>query len=176
MSESKPDERSPSRVAAIVAVVLLVLIAVAGIVFTTLSRRDAIAPAAQRQELSASTARTMPGMTTASAIQAAAIAAERPDHVSFTPGSDKVPDDAAPLIAKFIESARAGNNKLRLTTKFTAGESRAKELALAKARTQAVRRMVEASGKAVAMQYETVEMPTGTVSERDANRVVLSLH
>ena len=113
---------------------------------------------------------------TASAVRAEAVAAERPDHVSVTPGSDTVPDDAAPLIAKFIESARVGNNKLRLTTKFTAGESRAKELALAKARTQAVRRMVEASGKAVAMQYETIEMPTGTVSERDANRVVLSLH
>lgn len=175
MSESKPEERNSSRVVAIVVVVLLILIAVAGIVFATLSRRDAMQPAAQRQGLSASTARNMPGMT-ASAVQAAAVAAERPDHVSFTPGSDKVPDDAAPLIAKFIESARAGNNKLRLTTKFTAGESRDKELALAKARTLAVRRMVEASGKAVAMQYETVEMPTGTVSERDANRVVLSLH
>ena len=175
MSESKPEERSPSRVVAIAAVVLLILIAVAGIVFATLSRRDAMPPAPERQGLNASAARTMPGMT-ASAVQAAAVAAERPDHVSFTPGSDKVPDDAAPLIAKFIESARAGNQKLRLTTKFTAGESRAKELALAKARTQAVRRMVEASGKGVAMQYETIEMPTGTVSERDANRVVLSLH
>lgn len=175
MRESNPKERSSSRAVAIVVVALLILIAVAGIVVTTLSRRDATPPAAQRQGLSASTARTMPGMT-ASAVRAEAVAAERPDHVSFTPGSDKVPDDAAPLIAKFIESAKAGNSKLRLTTKFTAGESRAKELALGKARTHAVRRMVEASGKAVAMQYETIEMPTGTVSERDANRVVLSLH
>lgn len=175
MIESKPEPPSSSRVVAMVAVVLLILIAVAGIVFATLSRRDATPAAAQRPALSASTARNMPGMT-ASTAQAAAVAAERPDHVSFTPGSDKVPDDAAPLIATFIESARAGKSKLRLTTKFTASESRAKELDLANARTRAVRHMIEASGKAVAMQYETVEMPAGTLSERDANRVVLSLH
>lgn len=175
MSESRPAQRNSSRAVAIVAVVSLVLIAVAGIVFATLSRRAATPPVAQQQALSASTARQMPGMT-ASAAQAAAVAAERPDHVSFTPGSDTVPDDAAPLIAKFVEAARSGNSKLRLTTTFTASESRAKELDLAKARTRAVRRMVEASGKAVAMQYETVEMPAGTLSERDANRVVLSLH
>ena len=176
MTESKPEERNSLRVVAFVVVAFLVLIAVAGVVYTALSRRVAISPPSQPQELSASTARTMPGMATSAARAAEAVAAARPDHVSFMPGSDKVPDDAAPLIAKFIESARAGNNKLRLTTRFTAGEARAKELALAKARTQAVRRMVEASGKAVAMQYETVEMPAGTLSERDANRVVLSLH
>ena len=174
MSESKPKARDSSRLVAMVAVVLLTLIAVAGIVLATLSRRPATPPAASEQARNATT-RNMPGMT-ASAVQAAEAAAERLDHVSFAPGSDKVPDDAAPLIATFIESARARSSKLRLTTKFTAGERRAKELELANARTLAVRRMIEASGKAVAMQYETIEMPAGTLSERDANRLVLSLH
>jgi len=175
MSDSKPPKaRDSSRLVAIVAVVLLTLIAVGGIVGAMLSRQAA-APPSRPEQAGNATTRNMPGLT-ASAVQPAEAAAERLDHVSFAAGSDKVPDDAAPLIATFIESARARNSKLRLTTKFTAGERRAKELELANARTRAVRRMIEASGKAVAMQYETVEMPAGTLSERDANRLVLSLH
>jgi len=174
MSESKPKARDSSRVVALVTVVLLIVIAVAGIAVATFSRRAA-APASPSEQARSVATGNMPGLT-ASAAEAAAAAAERPDHVSFAPGSDKVPDDAAPLIAGFIESARARNSKLRLTTKFTASQTRAKELELANARTRAVRRMIEASGKAVTMQYETVEMPPGTLSERDANRVVLSLH
>ena len=166
-ADNKPTQRSSSRTLVIAAVVLLIVIAIAGIV---LAGRHTVAPVPG----TAAAVPDAPVVTTPRAGAAPTPAAA--NEVMFAAGSDKVPAEANDKIAKFSEGARGVGGMVRVTARYLTGANKARDAELAKSRTAAVRHALEADGvKAESLQVELVEMPAGALSERDANRVELSL-
>ena len=167
MSESKPPQRNLSRKAVIAAVVVLIVIAIAGIV---LARRDASQPGTAAADAGAA-----PASTPRSA-SAPTAAASSPNEIVFAAASDKLPAQSADVIARFSETARSGGKTVRLTARFLTGENMARDLELAKARTTAIRQAIIANGvKNDGLQVELIEMPAGGLNGTDANRVDMTL-
>jgi outer membrane protein OmpA-like peptidoglycan-associated protein len=159
----KPAQSNSSRSIAIGAVALLIVVAIAGIV---LAGRHAPAP---------DTPGAAGGSVTTPQVVTAPTAAN-PNEVVFAAGSAKLPATAAESITKFAESARAGGNGVRMSARFLTGENKARDLELAKGRTTAVREKLQAAGVAPEkMQIELVEMPAGSLTEANSNRVDLTL-
>ncbi len=166
MAASKPVQRNSSRTAVIAVVILLIVVAVAGIV---LAGRRTASPAP-------GTAAAVPDAPVASTPQGGGGPTSGPNEVVFAPDSDKLPAQASDSIAKFGEGARGVGGTVRLSVKYLTGANKAKDLELAKNRTAAVRHALESNGlKAESMQVELIEMPPGSLPEKDANRVELSL-
>ncbi len=165
MSGSMPVQRNSSRTVVIAAVALLIVIAIAGIVLA--GRSGTAAPGA------ATPAATAP---TASTPAEVAGPTSGPNEVVFAPGSDKLPTQSSESIARFSEGARGVGGMVRMSARYLTGADKAKDLELARARTAAVRHALQANGvKAEQMQVELVEMPAGSLSDKDANRVELAL-
>ncbi len=165
MSERKRRQSNSSRTIAIAAVALLIVIAIAGIVLAGRSGQETAdaAPAA------------VPAPATTPQAASAPTAAN-PNEVVFAAGSDKLPATAAASLARFAEAARGNANGVRLSARFLTGEHKARDLDLAKARTGAIHKVLAADGVAAEkMQVELVEMPAGSLSAADADRVDLTL-
>lgn len=165
MNETMPVQRNPSRTVVIAAVVLLILIAIAGIVLA--GRYGTAAPGAATPAATAPTASTPPEVSGPTS---------GPNEVVFAPGSDKLPTQSSESIARFSEGARGVGGMVRMSARYLTGANKARDLELAKARTAAVRHALQANGvKAEQMQVELVEMPAGAMSDKDASRVELAL-
>jgi hypothetical protein len=150
----------------IAAVVLLIVIAVAGIVLA--GRYNA--PATSR-------APSAPAAPVASTQPDPAAPTSTPNEVLFAAGSDRLAVPASESIARFSENARSAGGMVRMTARYATGENKTKDVALAKSRTAAVRHALQANGvKAETMQVELIEMPASAMNDKDANRVDLSLH
>lgn len=165
MADSKPAQRSASRTVVMVAVVLLIAVAIAGIVLAG-RRNPAPLPG---------TAAALPDAPGVSTSQADGGTTPVASEVVFEPASDKLPAQANDAIAKFGESAR-GRGTVRIWARYLTGVNKARDLELAKSRTAAIRHALESNGvKAQSLQIELTEMPAGVLTEQDANRVELSL-
>ncbi len=165
MSEQKRRPNNSSRTVVIAAVILLVVVAIAGIVLA--SRGKEPAPEVAPAPLAA------PASTPAAA--SAPTAPINPNEVVFASGSEKLPASAGATIARFAEAAHSASG-VRLSARFLTGANKARDLDLAKARTSAIRQSLQAAGiGAEKMQVELVEMPAGSMTESDANRVDLTL-
>jgi len=166
MDVSKPAKRNSSRTLAIAAVVLLIVVAVAGIV---LAGRQTSVPVQ-------GTAAALPDASAAAASALAAGPTSGANEVMFATGSDKMPAQANESIAKFAEGARSVGGTVRLSVRYLTGENKVRGLELAKTRSATVRHALESNGiKAEQMQVEMVEMPAGSLTPKDADRVELSL-
>ena len=171
MSEPKPQQRNPSRTLVIAIVVLLIVVAIAGIVLAT--RKPGAAPG---DATTAPASAPLP-ITAAPSTPAGASAptAAVPNEIVFLPGSDKLPAQAPEALARFADAARAGGKGVRLIARFLTGENKARDLELAKRRTLVIQQAIVAAGVTTdKMQIELIEMPP-PVADRDANRVELTL-
>ena len=166
MNESRPAQRHASRTVVIAAVVLLIVIAVAGIVLAGRYGAPATSGAASAPAAPVASTQPDPGGPTPA-----------PNEVLFAAGSDRLSVASSESIARFSENARTAGGNVRVTARYATGANKAKDVALAKSRAAAVRHALQANGvKAEGMQVEMIEMPTGAMNDRDANRVDLSLH
>ena len=130
----KPARRASSRTVAIGAVVLLIIVAIAGIVLA--DRHPAVVVSAAAP--AASVARTEQ--------VASAPTAANPNEVIFAAGSPKLPSTAGESIARFAESARGGGNVVRISVRYLTGDNKVRDRELATARSTAVREALKADG------------------------------
>lgn len=152
-----------------VAVAVLVVIAVAGIVLSMLRGRDAPADA---PVAAVSTQPTSAPMTAVDPAVAAAEADAGPDQVVFVPGSAVLSEPATTKLVRIAEAQRKDKRELVISATIESRADRAQQTELAKARTSAVRGLLEANqvplGK---MQVVIAEEALGSVTAKDANRV-----
>ena len=165
MSEEKQRQSNSSRTVVIAAVALLLVVAIAGIVLA--GRNSAPAPEAA----------PAPGALPASTPHGASAptAVINPNEVVFAAGSEKLPASATVSIARFAQAASSAAG-VRVTARFLTGANKARDLELAKARTGAVREVLHADGVGPEkVQVELVEMPAGSLTEQNGNRIDLTL-
>jgi hypothetical protein len=166
MAQQKRRQSNSSRTVVIAAVVLLLIVAIAGIVLAT--RGPASAPELAQAPNLAAPASTPPAAS-------GPTAQVNPNEVIFVGGSDKLPDSATVSLGRFAEAAHNAAG-VRLSARFLTGENKARDLGLAKARAEAIRKVLAGNGvRADKMQIELVEMPAGSLSEADSNRIDLAL-
>ena len=164
-------QRNPSRNAVIGVVVLLIVVAIAGIV---LAGRRTAAPVPGTAAALPTPALANPSMSTPPVEVAPT---PKPNEVLFAVGSDRLPAEAGEQIARFADRARAAGGLVRTSARFVNGPNKARDLALSKSRAAAVRHALESNGiKPESMQVEIVEMPPGTIHHSDGELVVMSLH
>ncbi|MDQ6626930.1 MAG: OmpA family protein [Pseudomonadota bacterium] len=166
--QSRPPAPSKSsRMIAMGAVALLIVIAIAGIVLATRHRPVAAVPEG------AATGATSPGSTQRTA---AAPTRVNPDEVNFASGSTKLPTTATETIAVFATKARASGKIVRLSARFLTGEDKVKDQQLAKDRAAAVRAALQADGvQPDKLQMELIEVPAGTLTAVQRNRIEMLL-
>jgi len=168
---ASPVQRTPSRTAIIALVVVLIVIAIAGIV---LAGRRTVSPVPGTAAALPKPALANPPLSTP---QVEAAPTLKPNEVLFAVGSDRLPAEASDQIAKFADRARAAGGMVRSSAKYANGPNKVGDLALCKSRTAAVRHALESNGiKPEAMQVEIIEMPPGTLHHSDGEIVVMSLH
>lgn len=163
MEENKASvadgQRSPAislRAVVILAVSLLIVVAIAGIVL------------AGRKPLTAATPSTAQAASVPTALSSVVVV--------FTSGSEKVPADASPGIARFADTVRTGSSAVRVTARYAAGDTKARDIELAKARVYSLRHAFEANGvKAEQMQVEMLESSSGLLGGPDTDRVEMTL-
>jgi outer membrane protein OmpA-like peptidoglycan-associated protein len=166
MSEQKRRKNNSSRTVVIAVVVVLIVVAIAGIV---LASRGTPPPPGEVAQA--------PTAAPASTPVAAAAPTEpiNPNEVVFAAGSDKLPASAAVSLGRFAEAAHNAAG-VRMSARFLTGANKARDLELAKGRTEAIRKVLQADGVgAEKMQVELVEMPAGSLTEAAADRVDLTL-
>lgn len=170
MEATKAAQRNPSRNLVIALVILLIVVAIAGIVLA--GRRTA----APKQGTAAAVPDAPATATQQIAIAPTAAPVDSMNEVVFAAGSDRLPPTSSESIAKFSDAARGVGGQIRLSARFLTGANKVRDLELARARTAAVRHALQANGvKAEKLQVEMVEMPPGALTDRDANRVELSM-
>lgn len=168
---SSPLQRNPSRTAVIALVVLLIVIAIAGIV---LAGRRTASPLPGTVAALPKPALANPPIATP---QVEAAPTPKPNEVLFDVGSDRLPAEAGEQIAKFADHARAAGGLVRSSASYANGPNKMRDLALSKNRAAAVRHALESNGiKPESMQVEIIEMPPGTIHHSDGEIVVMSLH
>ena len=168
---SSPVQRNPSRTAVIALVVLLIVVAIAGIVLA--GRRTAAPVPGTAAALPNPDLATSPVATP----QETVAPTPKPNEVLFAVGSDRLPAEAGEQIANFADRARAAGGLVRTSAKFVNGPNKVRDLALSKSRAAAVRHALESNGiKSEVMQVEIIEMPLGTLHHSDGELVVMSLH
>ena len=166
-----PEQRTPSRTLVIALVVVLIVIAVAGIV---LAGRRTASPVPGTAAALPKPALANPPVSTP---QVEVAPTPKPNEVLFAVGSDRLPADAGERIAKFADRARAAGGLVRTTAKYVDGPNKVAALGLSKSRASAVRHALESNGiKPESMQVEIIEMPPGTLHHSDGELVVMSLH
>ena len=166
MEARQPPQQNSSRTVVIAAVCILLVIAIAGIVLAKRAQSPAAGPAPEFAATAAS------GSTSAAASGPTSGANE----VVFSAGSDKVPGGADESIDRFAEGARGLGGTVRMTARFLTGANKVRDLELAKGRMSAVRQRLQTDGiKPEQMQMELIEMPAGSLVERDGTRIELSL-
>ncbi len=164
--------RNSSRTLAIAAVVVLIVIAVAGIVLAGMRGRHAageapVAVDATRGEVPAPTS----PVSAAAAVDEAA-----PNIVVFAPSSSQLPGSAQAKLVKLADEAKKGRRTVAITAKIEARGDHAEQRKLAQDRAIAMRQVMEANGVPLGtMQIEIMEAPKGFVAPREVNRLEVTL-
>jgi outer membrane protein OmpA-like peptidoglycan-associated protein len=168
MSDPKRRQKSnSSRTIAIAAVAVLIVVAIAGIVLA--SRGTPAAPEAAPAAAAAPVAST-PQEASAPTAQI------NPNEVVFDAGSDKLPATAKISLGRFAEAARNNAAGVRMSVRFLTGANKTRDKALAMARAEAIRQVLVADAiGADKIQIELIEMPDGSLTVPDSNRVDLQL-
>ena len=167
MAQQKRRQSNSSRTVVIAAVVLLLVVAIAGIVLAT--RGPASAP-----EVAQAPSPAAPALNAAGGFRADSADQSERGHLRrrLRQASRVGHRFAGPL----RRSARTTPAGVRLSARFLTGENKARDLGLAKARAEAIRKVLAANGVgAEKIQIELVEMPAGSLTEADGNRVDLTL-
>ena len=162
-----------------VAVAVLVLIAIAGIVLATLRGRaaPADAPVAADATQSAASAMTAAPPSSAAVADAAAESDAAENQVVFKPGSSELSDAARAKLERIVETARKQKRGLIIAARVAQGPNGAERKLLAQNRGLMVRSVFEQAGLPMGrMQVRVSEEPYGLVSEKDANRVEVTLN
>jgi flagellar basal body-associated protein FliL len=165
MSDPKRRQKSnSSRTIAIAAVAVLIVVAIAGIVLAS----RGTTPAPEVAQAAAPVAST-PQAASAPTAQI------NPNEVVFGDGSDKLPGTASISLGRFAEAAKNAAG-VRVSARFLTGANKARDKELAQARTEAIRKVLVADAiGAEKIQVELVEMPAGSLTVADGNRVDLTL-
>jgi len=152
------------------AVVLLVVVAIAGIVLGTMRGKGTVAVPAAGD----STPAVESPMTAAPA--AAAEAAAPANQIVFAPGSDRVTEAAAAKLEKMAETAKKSAVAVTIASRIESRPDRDDQMELAKKRTGAVRQGLQAAGIPLGrMQIKIDELPRGGVAPAEANAVEVVL-
>jgi outer membrane protein OmpA-like peptidoglycan-associated protein len=176
-----PSPRNPSRTAAKIAVVVLIVIAIAGFVLAGLrsakTRPDQAAAAdATQQPASPLTAKQAPA--NAAPVAAAAPADEDaagPNQLIFVPSSDRLTQRAAEKVVKLAETARADRRMVSIASRIARSDEKDR-MDLARKRSDAIRDLLEANGVPRRnVRIEIAELPPALVSPADVNRIQLLL-
>ena len=160
--------RNSSRTAAKFAVAVLIVIAVAGFVLAGLKARksapEQVAAAEATQEPAAS--------PTAPATAAPADEPAVPSHiVAFAPASSNLPEKELAKVRTMAETAKKKNREVQIVS-----TAEASQFALAQQRANLVRQTLEQGGVPLArMTIKISQVPQGTVSATEANRVAMVL-
>jgi hypothetical protein len=169
MSDPKRRQKSnSSRTIAIAAVAVLIVVAIAGIVLA--SRGTPTAPEAAQAAAAATPVASTPQEASAPTAQI------NPNEVVFDAGSDKLPATAKISLGRFAEGAKNAAAGVRMSARFLTGANKARDKALATARAEAIRQVLVADAiGADKIQIELIEMPDGSLTVPDSNRVDLTL-
>ncbi len=93
----------------------------------------------------------------------------------FDAGSDKLPATAKISLGRFAEAAKNAAG-VRMSVRFLTGANKTRDKALAMARAEAIRQVLVADAiGADKIQIELIEMPDGSLTVPDSNRVDLQL-
>ena len=166
---SAPLPRNSSRTLAKIAVAALVVIAIAGIVLASLRGRGA-APAGTPAVVADATQPAASAMTTTSRTVTQAEAEAGPNQVVFAPGSDEISEPGMVNLIRFAEDSRkVKRGMIVINAKVEAGLGR---MDLTQKRDFAVRSVLEANKLPLGnMQIKVEEVPLGSVTPAEANRV-----
>ena len=168
-----PDRKSSStsnssRTAAKVAVVVLIVIAIAGFVLAGLkagkSAPEQVAAADPTQEPAvAPTAAAMPAATVEPAV---------PGHiVAFAPASSSLAEKELAKVRTMAETAKKKNREVQIVS-----TAEVAQFGLAQQRANLIRQTLEQGGVPLArMTIKISQVPQGTVSATEANRVAMVL-
>jgi outer membrane protein OmpA-like peptidoglycan-associated protein len=155
--------RNPSRTAAKIAVVVLIVIAIAGLVLSGLSSRTSAASDATQEG--------------GSALTGAAADAQQPTHgpnqIGFAPASATLSEAQAAKLGTLAETAKKQNQRINIVSRTEVG---ADQMALARQRVIRVRQTLEQSGIPLGrMTTEISQSPHGAVSAVELSRVEVVL-
>jgi outer membrane protein OmpA-like peptidoglycan-associated protein len=164
-----PPTRNPSRTLAKVGVVVLLVIAIAGIVLASLQKG---LPPEGPVAADATQAGSAP-MTGAAASAAAAEAEGLPNHIMFAAESPRLSSAATAKLERLAEKAKADKRLLTIVAKVERkGEGREQRLQLARTRTIAVRGALEQNGVPLSRMETRIEEPGfGLIGDKEANRI-----
>jgi outer membrane protein OmpA-like peptidoglycan-associated protein len=180
MDERQPlPPRNSSRIAAKIAVAVLVVIAIAGIVLATLRPRGT--PPDTQVAADGTQPAASPMTAEAASAAAAAVAADSetgPNQVAFAPGSVELSEPATTKLLKLADTAVKLKRTVTITAKFEASRPDQADLqALAMKRTTAVRSVLEQNKvQLTRMTIKTESRALGQASASELNRVNIELN
>ncbi|HEY2187188.1 MAG TPA: hypothetical protein VGH48_01345 [Caldimonas sp.] len=163
-----PPLRNSSRTAAEVAVAVLIVIAIAGFVLAGLRSR---APAPEQATAVDPTPETAAPLTAAPAAAASGLVqpADLPNQIAFAATSASLSEEQAAKVRKLATTAQTQRHSIGILSKAEAGSP---QFSLAQQRTLVVRQTLEQSGVPLGrMTIEISQMPHGSITAADANRV-----
>jgi outer membrane protein OmpA-like peptidoglycan-associated protein len=167
--------RTTSQAVAKVALVVLVLIAIAGLVLGTNRGRRAANDESDAKDstAAASSAMTAPALTEE---QIRAETEAGPNGLLFAKDSDRISEPAAAKLERIATVARDQKRAVMITGKIDLGGDRGDQTELVKKRTFAVRRALNARGIPLGtITIQIDEMPKALFLPKQANRVDVAL-
>ena len=172
MDDRRPPQlRNPSRTAAKVAVVVLIVIAIAGLVLGLRSRPSATGQAGTAAD---ATPQAVPPLTVAASAPAEE-AGVAPNHISFPPASDRLSEVSTAKVVRIAETAKKQHHAIAIASTVEARADRAEQMELARKRSVAVRQVLESNGIPLGtMRIEIQEVPVGSVNAAAANQIAVN--
>ena len=168
----RPPLRNPSRTAAKLAVVVLVVIAIAGFVLAGLRARNP-APEQAAGDATQQGAAPTTGAAVAPAPASSQDAAIGPNAIVFAPKSDQLSESAAEKVRGLAETARKQNHRIDIVSHAEAGTP---QVELAKQRAIVVRQTLEKSGIPLGrMAIKVSHLPAGIISPAEVNQVKVEM-
>ena len=173
MDETKPaPPRNSSRTLVIALVAVLIVIAIAGIVLAGLRGRSAVtgstSPSSPTQQVDTAPTAAPPPIPAEVGV--------KPNQLGFAKASDTLSGASLKKIADVAQVATKESHTVVVAAQFEAGSGREQRMDIAKKRTEAVRKALQASGLSVNVIKVTIsELPAGLVSALDADRLEINM-
>jgi len=163
--------RNPSRTAAKIAVVVLIVIAIAGFVLAGLRGRTPAAGQAAGTDATPEAAAPLTAAVPAASAPAEE-AADAPNVVAFAPASANLSEKESAKVRTMADTAKKKNHRIEIVSMAEAGPAEA----LARQRVAVVRQTLEQGGIPLGrMTIRVSTVPLGTVSVAESNRVEMVL-
>jgi outer membrane protein OmpA-like peptidoglycan-associated protein len=159
MSQRKRTQSNTSRTVAIISVVVLVAVAIAGLVLAE-RRKNAQDSPTTPEDAAAMTAEPASAVPLPSG----------PNEVRFAVSSDALPADANDKLARIAGLARAKAKTVIIATQVEASTAQDPQMDLARRRGEAIHRMLEADGViATTIRIQITLVRVGMVAPQHAN-------